>query len=427
MSETARALTCPQCGGTIALRAAGSTVTLVCAHCGSMLDMTRPDIRVIVAATQAMSEPEIALGTRGTVDGLQWEVIGYLRRSDDYDQWSEYLLFNPYEGYAFLIDDGRRFSFGRLLDAMPGMTFTSLELDGQTYSRFGEPYTARVTFVVGEFYWRVAVGEEAQVTDFVRPGATVYCEKTDQERTWTLARLLDRGVAERAFGIDPRPSGIGGTPSPHEPSPYRRLLWEALAILAVACVALVIISGARGGSRELVSATLDAQLDGAGRSAVLGPFRLAEPYNVVSIRAQARTLDNAWVELDYSLVDTATQESFDAYTTAEYYHGRDSDGNWGEGDWTPEVNLASIPAGTYQLVVDAAAKRWVQVTDPSFYSDTPREPGAAVPVEITVRRGAAFGSNIPLALLIMAIWPAALTALHLSFEKRRMAPVTDDE
>ena len=51
----------------------------------------------------------------------------------------------------------------------------------------------------------------------------------------------------------------------------------------------------------------------------------------------------------------ASQESFDAYATAEHYHGRDSDGDWSEGDASPRVRLASIPRGRYQLVVEVAA------------------------------------------------------------------------
>lgn len=426
MTETARALTCPQCGGTIALRAAGASVTLVCEHCGSALDATREDVRVITAAAEAMARPEIALGTRGTIDGTQWEVVGFLQRTDDWVNWSEYLLFNPYEGYAFLVDDGRRFSLGRLMDATPDDDFRGMVVGDALYRRFGDTYQARVTFVVGEFYWRVAVGEEVAVDDYVRPGAMLSYEANAGEGTWTHLRLLDMGVAERAFGAEKRHRQANETPAPHEPSPYGRLLKEALLILAAALVAMIVISLGRGGSATLITASLNPQMDGSAGNAVLGPIKLTEPYSVVTIRAEARTLNNAWVELDYSLVDTATQASFDAATSAEYYQGRDSDGNWAEGNWTPQVSLASVPAGTYELVVEATAKRWVPFTDPSYYSGTPPSAGEQVPVEIRVRRGGSFGGNIPLALALMAIWPGILLLLHYSFHKRRMAPVTDD-
>ena len=42
-----RALSCPSCGGTINLRAAGYTVTVACQYCGSILDVANPDVRLI--------------------------------------------------------------------------------------------------------------------------------------------------------------------------------------------------------------------------------------------------------------------------------------------------------------------------------------------------------------------------------------------
>ncbi len=203
MTATVRAVTCPQCGGTIALRAAGLSVSLVCEHCGTTLDATSDDVRVITAAQQAMHQPAIALGTRGTLRGEQWEVVGYLERTDGYQGWQEYLLFNPYLGYRFLVDDGRCFSLGVLIDRTPDTVFDGYELDGARYRRFGSGYKASVTFVVGEFYWRVRVGEQVHVTDYVRPGAMLTCEENRQERSWTLLTLLGVGEAEEAFGLEP--------------------------------------------------------------------------------------------------------------------------------------------------------------------------------------------------------------------------------
>src|SRR5258706_14347009 len=115
-ASTVRALTCPNCGGTIALRAAGTTVSLVCEHCGSTLDATSPDLKILLAANEAMHRPLIPLGTRGVLKGVTWEVVGYLERDDGEVGWSEYLPFDPYQGHAFLLDDGRRFSLGLLPD-----------------------------------------------------------------------------------------------------------------------------------------------------------------------------------------------------------------------------------------------------------------------------------------------------------------------
>ena len=433
MSEpktTVRSLSCPNCGGTIALRAAGSTVSIVCEHCGSTLDATRPDLALIVRANAAMHRPAIALGTRGTLDGVAWEVVGYQERLDGEVEWAEYLLFNPYEGYAFLVDDGRRFSLGRLLAALPDSSFRGLTAGGREYQRFGTTYAVTTSFVVGEFYWRVRAGDAADETDYVRPGAMLVCEETGNERTWTALAMQDWGVAERAFGIEPRRADYAGTPAPHEPSPYRTAMRDALMVAALALAACLVIAIGTAASTHVLDRELSVPLDGATQTSVLGPITVTGAREKVRIEGRAGSLDNMWVDLDYSLVDRATQQSYDAYGIAEYYHGTDSDGAWSEGSSQPETGLASIPRGTYDLVVEAAAHRWIDPKAPtsgnSFAApDTLTVP--TVPVAISVDRGGGFAGPFFLALIAIGLWPLIAWSRHRAFEKRRLGQAGGDD
>lgn len=423
--STVRALTCPNCGGTVALRAAGYTVSIVCEHCGSALDATDPDLKMIARARDAMLRPEIPLGTRAELRGVTWEVIGYLTRTDNYVSWSEYLLFNPYEGYAFLIDDGRRFSLGFLLDRLPSYAGIALSVDGADYERFGRTYGTRVTFVVGEFYWRVAVGEEVSVADFVRPGTMVSAEENDGERTWTRSDLLDFGVVEKAFGLPKRARGFGATPAPHEPSPYRRMMKEAMMIGAVAMIVMFVIMSMAGGTSRVGRGTLAVKLDGSTTTEVITPIALPDRSAAVRISAAVGQLDNSWIDLDYSLVDRATQENFDGYALAEHYSGSDSDGPWQEGSTQPSIQLSGIPAGSYDLVVEATGHRWGNASSSSLASDG--SDTLTIPVGIEIARGGLFAGNFFLAMFLLACWPLIVGLLHFRFEKRRMAPVTEDD
>lgn len=430
---TVRALSCPNCGGTIALRAAGSTVSIVCEHCSSTLDATRPDLAVIVRANQALRRPPIALGTRGTLNGIAWEIVGYQERTDSEVSWGEYLLFNPYEGYAFLTDDGRRFSLGRLLAAMPQAASNGLSWDGRDFARFGWTYWVRTTFVVGEFYWRAKAGDRVQETDYVRPGAMLACEETGNERSWTQTVMQDWGVAERAFGLEPRRANYAGTPAPHEPSPYRRAYRDALMVAALALAACLVIAIGTAGSSRVLQRDLAIPLDERAHSTVLGPIVVTGAREKVKIVGRAGNLDNMWLDLDYSLVNRATQASYDAYGTAEYYHGRDSDGAWSEGNSAPTTGMAAIPQGTYDLVVEATAHRWIDPKAPS-YTQSMFDPqtmslGGApaaptLPVSISVDRGGGFAGPFWLALFAILAWPFIAWIRHKSFEQRRLAPVT---
>ena len=432
--STVRALNCPNCGGTIALRAAGSTVAIVCEHCGSTLDATRPDLQLVAQADRAMRKPLIPLGTRGTLDGVAWEVVGYQERSDGEAVWSEYLLFNPYEGYTFLVDDGRRFSLGRLLTALPDYAENwgtrGLTLGGLGFTRFGDTYPVRTQFVVGEFYWRVAVGEEVNETDYVTPGTMLACEESGRERTWTRLDLQPWGAAERAFGLEPRTSSAYGTPAPHEPSPYRTAMRDALMVGALALVACLVIAIGTAGSSRVLQRDLQLRGDGATQTAVLGPVTVTGARERVRISGQAAGLDNQWLDLDYSLVNRQTQQSYNAYAVAERYSGRDSDGSWSEGDASPTTGFAAIPRGTYDLVVEAKANRWTDPAAPAAVtgifgtSELPAVSNAPVPVIVTVDRGGGFAGPFFLALLAILVWPVIAWGRHVSFEHRRMAPVT---
>lgn len=444
-ASTVRALSCPNCGGIVNVRAQGLTVSVLCEHCGSTLDATRPDLQVIARANEALKTPQIPLGTRGTLDGRAWEVVGYMERTDEEIVWAEYLLFNPYEGYAFLVDDGRRFSLGIMLDRLPQSSWGSALLDGKVYSRFGQTYPVHVTFVVGEFYWRVAVGETVDETDFVRPGTMLSCEVYQTERTWTKLDLLDWGVAEKAFGIPARRRNYLH-PAPHEPSPYKRQLGEALIIAFAALIALGIISGMGGREQQIGQTTADVVLDGGEKNVVIRGLELPAGRSRVVVDADAGGIDNAWVDLDYSLTDEKTQDSLDTYATAEHYSGSDSDGRWSEGDPRPEVSLSSIPGGRYDLTLTLSAHRWNskgggQVpTASGDYSGTTSAPvgiagsggwnstdtgGEAIPVTVTIKRGGVFGGVTFLAFLMIAAWPLIVLFKHLGFEKRRKAAAGD--
>lgn len=414
-----RALTCPQCGGGLALRAAGQTVTMVCEHCGASLDTTDETPRLIAAATEAMHRPRIALGTRGTLDGVLWEAVGYLERTDGEEDWSEYLLFNPYEGYAFLVDEGSGFSLGRLLDRLPDDARHGVRFDGRRFGQQGDPYPVRVQFVVGEFYWRVTVGEQVTATNYTASGQSLSCEDNGAERTWTLLDHLRRGTAEAAFAIAPK------APAPvHQPAlaaaawPWGRLARESTAIAIAAAIAMLVIAIANGSGDRLLATRIVLPIDANTGPSVAGVVTVDRRPARVAIEARADTLDNGWVDLDYALVDRRTQVRYDAYTTAERYRGRDADGDWSEGNPDPDIALAAIPPGTYDLVVEGEAHRWVGAQDaapvPAFGTI------ATVPVDITVERGGIFFGNLLLGWLALAIWPAIAWCLHVAAEAQRL-------
>lgn len=413
-----RALTCPSCGGTVTLRAAGYTVTVACLYCGSILDVADPQVKLVTEYKRQAAELEIPLGTRGTLRGVEWEAVGYLRRSmRGAYPWSEYLLFNPYQGYRWLITDGRGWSFGTMLTDTPSDLAGGLSYAGQAFEPFFAKGQAQVDYVLGEFYWRVAAGEEVETADWVRPHFMLSREANAQEVSWTLAELLSPREIGDAFGVEsPRNPW---PPLPHQVSPYAgEAKWIAM-IGAGISVFLILLYFVMGSAPKLTDAALPFTIGAGERTATVGPVTLTRPWQLVSIRASAPGLDNSWLDLDYALVDRKTQTSYEAYGAAERYSGRDSDGAWSEGSGSTTVKIAAVPAGTYDLVVDYNGTRWSSAS--SISGSSFGAPEVPQQVELTVRSGAFFGSNLLLALVLILVPLIWLIARHAKFEHARQA------
>src|SRR5258706_15444412 len=98
---TVKAFACPGCGNSLTVRGMQQTESIVCGTCGSVIDLTDENLRIIETYQARIKfEPLIPLGTRGKLRGDYFEAIGYLRRKIEVEgveyEWSEYLLFNPY-------------------------------------------------------------------------------------------------------------------------------------------------------------------------------------------------------------------------------------------------------------------------------------------------------------------------------------------
>ena len=394
-AAAAKTITCPNCGGAIAIKAAGYTVTLVCQYCSSVLDVANPDVQVITAYNEAAGALDIPLGTRGTIKEIEWEVIGYLQRSDDEVTWDEYLLFNPYAGYRWLIYSEGDWTFGTMLTNPPSAYAAS----GTTYKRthYSQPYepaTATTNYVLGEFYWRVQAGDAALATQFVSHSSSLSLEQTESETNWTYIEPMPPG-AMAGFGLadvaaDPEaPSGV-------IPSGYLGLMWKMAGVAAILLFVLTFVFGTTGPE---VTQSFALTLEKPSQTFTIGSITVNRSFSAVSIDASADGIVNKWVDLDYSLVNRATQQSIDANGVIEYYEGSDSDGAWSEGGRSTNTMFASVPRGTYDLVVDAEAHNWNGGLS-SFGSD-----GEQIQVNVSAAAGGVFGSNLFLLLLLLLVPP----------------------
>ncbi len=222
---TARGVECPSCGAALEVKLA-STQSLSCHQCNAVVDVSQgvgTDLAHYQQNNAGVSgaEPQLPLGSTGTLalggPPLPWQVVGYQERcdvpataEDETSFWREYLLYNSIAGFSFLVDSEEGWSWVRPITGAPslrqGQALSQATWQGVTYRQRYE-YVAKVTWVQGEFYWRVQRDEQARVTDYQGTGnkaqARLSREQTAGEVTWSAGETMATATVADAFGIAP--------------------------------------------------------------------------------------------------------------------------------------------------------------------------------------------------------------------------------
>jgi len=183
----AKGFKCPNCGGPVSLLLPGKSQTIRCPYCSSILE---PGHEVLVLREKYNQKYPykmwIPLAAEGRLDGVKYKCVGMVIRSDeDNGEWSEYLLFNPYFGYRYLVESSGHWT---LVEQNAGLGFTvngaaawfgpneKIRLAGKKL-RYFTSYTAKVKSVIGEFPWQATIGETNEVTEYINPPYQASCER----------------------------------------------------------------------------------------------------------------------------------------------------------------------------------------------------------------------------------------------------------
>jgi hypothetical protein len=400
----ARAVTCPGCGASITLRALGQSVVLSCPTCQSLIDVSRPDIRLIQKFQKEVRRLVLPLGARATLRGQQLEVIGAMGRVAGGYAWEEYLLFSPFLGFRWLVCDQGNWNFGRAIKDSAQLEDKAPVYEGRAY-RWVQGGRATVAWVVGEFYWRVKIGDEADTEDYVAVPYLLSREQTDSEVTWTQMVYLELQEVEAAFQVKLPPASEAAV---NGPNPFhaalgglRRPIWIAIGCAVLIQVATMLFAR----NQSLPVGNYEFDHDPAAEEQVFGPFTLRAGHSLNQLTARA-DLQNSWVELQCALVNDGTGDVYRFNNAFEFYSGSDSDGAWTEGSRSGATLLTEIPAGTYHLVVDGSG---------GGQGGKPLHD----PVALVLHHDVTPWRNFWLALALILAFPAWLFFRALRFEQQR--------
>ena len=406
----ARAFSCPHCAAPLHIHSPAS-VSVACGSCGSIIGVDNENVQLLVGAAQALREtPWLPLASRGRLHGVDWEVIGFMRRSTrsqgvDYP-WSEYLLFNARQGFAWLVEYQGHWNFVRSLSNPPSVARGQAEFarDGQEFRHFNSG-VAEVVYVVGEFYWRVAVGERCTVDDYVSPPLMLSRELSENEVTWSQGEYLEPGELCAAFQIKKRPPARLGVYA-NQPNPlierHRRVcrvFWKLALAATVLQLAFAFLFASQVVLRQqLLFSPGDAEA--AVRSQ---EFALGSRARTLLVRHDT-DLSNNWLSLSTTLVEKNTGEAYQGVQEISYYFGKTGTGSWYEGSASGEMAFKAVPAGTYYLMIDyeIGNDRRVAVRD-----------------SLELVRNPAAWSNFLLLLIFLAVFPLFSRSRRNAFEVQR--------
>lgn len=413
---------CPCCGGPITLKGFGGVEQVACPYCGSELAPEDSGALSVMRQIQRQQRQSmIGLHTRGTLEGHEWEIIGIVWRECNVDgvtyPWQEFLLYNPYRGYRWLVyqmSDGH-WSIGGALRGAPkagGSAHRSVEFQKEHFRHF-QTVMATVSYVEGEFPWQVHVGDNAVAHEYIKPPGGISIEESQMPDgsagvNFTEMRHIDGADVWKAFGLQgspPSTSGVGSV----APNPYKaraRFVWVAFAGLLVALIATsVLYIGGR---------TNKVVYDGSGldpAAPVTQEITIGEDGDKTTLEVEfsAVGLSNQWAYVDVMLVNTKAEEAVGFGVTAEEWHGVSGGESWREGSARESVTLGGVKGGTYVL----------QITPSTGDASGKPQAAPAVKLNLKIKENVVLVRYIMIAFFVILGFPILNALLGMFFEGKR--------
>ena len=265
---TAGQVACPQCGGSLDLKAPDQTLRVACPFCSALLDCNQGNLKFLATLDQEKPEVNLPIGSTGELFGTKYIVIGFVRRAVTFDReytWDEYLLFERATGFRWLVHSDGHWSF------VQPLSVGDIDRHGQTVGYAGRTFkvfqtaNATVKQVLGEIYWKIAVGETVFAEDFIDPPdmitiETSYRQQITRDETAgeaaaaamemmrsnrvieknemasevnvSLGTYVPQTTVEQAFGLLPLIRGWGV--APNQPAPGPSGIYKYWALFAAA-------------------------------------------------------------------------------------------------------------------------------------------------------------------------------------------------
>ena len=240
---------CPNCGSSTHW-VNGLTSHLNCQSCGSELAVGRDKAELITANNLRLSQNTmftLPVGSTGRLKNKEFHVIGAIRyletdAQETFDnlfkgakhtltpegQWTEYLLYNPTQGFLWLVEADEGWNISETLNDWPRL---DRNRQPQGYGKLYD-YGGRVRIASGAFYWRVRNGDLNYYSDY-RDGQSrkIGSELNSHEMAWSRSTPIAYREIADAFKLTNKISSYTVKMSADDVDAKLRLLMIAILVI----------------------------------------------------------------------------------------------------------------------------------------------------------------------------------------------------
>ena len=367
-----QSIKCTNCAAPLTLLGGGRVESITCSYCKSVLDLN--DNYKVLSNFKKVKERHklpFELGMKGKLKGVEYTIIGRITYTETIyvdHSWSDFLLFSPMYGYAWLTYEQGHLLYSKRNRTFPNLTWEEIEqqslvvVDEQEYKPY-DAYTAKVTYVEGELTWIAKYGDKINYIDLVSTPYGISAENNGKEIEFYNDEYLDANEVYEAFSVsnEQRDTAKGFHPLKPLNRPFFKEL-SKISLWFIFIMGLLMMGFVLDGSGKTLLSFNTANL-----SPVKEPFTLTSTKYLTSIHIKAnsaKALNNFNIKLfkEEQLIFSLTQNNayiFDE-TTAKVSKRLET---WERRAKEIMVYLNLEKEGLYQLSVEPIDSSVVSILD----------------------------------------------------------------
>ncbi len=420
---------CAGCGASHEISGRLSSKTLVCQYCGTATDLTDPNLKLLWRGQQKLDNirVDIPLGSKGKIDGIEWEVIGFVRKRTKCEglfyYWNEYLCYSATAGYRYLCESNGHWTWvgtthcaaaydksGHNLANIHNRT-RSIWLNGRKYEHF-QTYEGETCTILGEFPYRATVGDMSSIGEYTAPPYCASAEEDKEGLYWSEGRSISVDEIWNAFNLATEPPIQRGN-GMCQPNPFKannNFAWTSFLLFTIVMLFIYALLCASAGTLcrqdvEVLTNTI--------------PCTVTKSFNV----PRATNLDiniktsfyNQWANFNVALINEDTHEARTFDKGIEFFS--DSDGS--EGSREGNFIVSHVTKGNYVLRVEPIEGGATGETY-KFGITNPKDPkNRLFSYTIIVQKSASYGVFFIVLFFVFLVPPIITFLCSSSFENTR--------